>query len=66
MKKFIATLDNYGTKINPRYDANLESFAIIKANSEKPFDLMFYGFNYGFMQGHKAALAEMKKKARAK
>lgn len=62
MENFIATLDNYEIKLNRRYDAKLENFLAIQTNSKSSFDLMHYAFNYGYMQGNKAALAEMKKK----
>lgn len=48
-------------KINARYDVYSENFDDILENSNHPVDLIRNGFTLGYVQGMKAAKAEMRK-----
>lgn len=48
-------------KINPRYDMQIKEIDEICKNSENPIDMIYDGFRFGYLQGMKAAKAEMKK-----
>lgn len=62
MKNLIDILNKSVSKINPRYDGTLENFKIIIHNSKNVWDLLNLSFNYGYIQGRKAAMAEARKK----
>ena len=47
-------------QINPRYDASWNEIRTIKNSSDSQFEAICNGFNYGYLQGMKAAKAEMK------
>lgn len=44
-------------KINPYYD--MSNMIELYENCTGPFDMIYYGFNLGFLQGMKAAKAEI-------
>lgn len=48
-------------KINPHYDISLRKTTEIYTYSKGVFDLISNAFTAGYMQGKKAARAEMKK-----
>lgn len=48
-------------KINPFYDMHIANVNDLYASSANPFDLICNSFRFGYMQGTKAAKAEMKK-----
>lgn len=47
-------------QVNPRYDASRDDINTIKCNSNGQFEAICNGFSYGYLQGMKAAKAEMK------
>lgn len=51
---------SYG-KINPNYDMYVRNIGDIESASKDSYDLICNGFRFGYMQGRKAAMAEMKK-----
>ena len=48
--------------INPKFDIYASNADDIYRESDSVFDMIINGFNFGYMQGMKAARAEMKKK----
>ena len=50
-------------RINPKYDLHADNIADINDASENFYDLICNGFRFGYMQGRKAAIAEIKKTA---
>ena len=63
MKNLMEKIENLKGKINPYYEAELQDFWEITKESQNIFDIFSLSFKYGYMQGHKAAVAEIKKKA---
>lgn len=55
------TIEKNIGKINVRYDLDMESGREILDNSTGPWDLIYNGFAIGYIQGMKAAKAEIKK-----
>lgn len=53
-----------GGHINPRYDLMYADIQKMIENKLDVFHIFFYTFAYGYLQGTKAAKAEMKKKAK--
>lgn len=49
--------------MNPRYDAGYYDIEYIAKNSTSPEMYGIHCFTYGYMQGYKAAMAELKKTA---
>lgn len=49
--------------INVRYDLCIENIMDIKKASRNDYDLICNGFRFGYIQGMKAANAEMKARA---
>lgn len=47
-------------KVNPRYSMTTENMEDIKEASSNSFYMMVNSFRFGYMQGMKAAKAEMK------
>ena len=47
--------------INPKYDIYANNIDDIYRKSDSTFDMILNGFNFGYMQGMKAARAEIKK-----
>ena len=66
MKNLMEKVENNFSKINAQYDMTLEDINTIYRNSTDLFNIISNSFCFGYMQGYKAALAEMKKKASAK
>lgn len=48
-------------KIRPGYDMRVSNLQDILEESKDPYDLIVNGFRFGYMQGMKAAKAEMKR-----
>lgn len=48
-------------KINNNYDMTVQNVRDIADASNEKYDLIVYGFRFGYIQGMKAAKAEMKK-----
>lgn len=48
-------------KVNPYYDIKIKEVDEIYTHSKSSFELFHNAFNAGYMQGMKAARAEMKK-----
>ena len=46
-------------KINPNYDLRISNIQDILEDSKDRYDLIFSSFRFGYMQGMKAAKAEM-------
>ena len=46
-------------KIHPNYDMRASNLQDILAESRDPYDLIVNGFRFGYIQGIKAAKAEM-------
>ncbi len=57
----IKTVEGWHAKINPRYDLDAAGILEIRDHNHGPIQLIFSAFTYGYAQGHKAAIAEMKK-----
>lgn len=48
-------------KINPYYDMRMSNIKEIYENSANPIDMICTSFRFGYLQGMKAAKAEMRK-----
>lgn len=51
-------------KISDRYDMTAADATKIRQSSKDDYELITRSFEFGYAQGHKAAMAEMKKKAK--
>lgn len=60
MKNVIEKAEAMKGKINPYYDLRYGETMEIYGNSSDPFALIVNSFRFGYMQGMKAAKAEMK------
>jgi hypothetical protein len=61
MKNIMEKVEEAREIVNIRYTLSLrEAFDIVE-NSRNEIDILSNGFNYGYMQGYKAAKTEMKK-----
>lgn len=61
IKNTMGTIREMRGKINARYDVYSANFDDILENSNHPVDLIRNGFTLGYVQGMKAAKAEMRK-----
>lgn len=62
VKNAMALVEQGKKQLNPLYTMTFDNIHEIKDSSEDNFDLLCNGFYFGYMQGMKAAKAEMKRK----
>lgn len=65
IKNVIQKSDATLGKINPRYDLTCENMREIRDTYGGSFDVICCSFRFGYLQGMKAAKAEMKKETAA-
>lgn len=64
-KNIIEAVNGMTDKIPPHYDIRVMDLRkVIEEYAQDPIELVNYSFRYGYMQGMKAARAEMKKAVR--
>lgn len=56
----IKAIEKSKEKINPLYDMMFSDGIAIEEISKSSWDLLHNGFKFGYMQGRKAAIKEMK------
>lgn len=59
-KNIMEAIEAVTETIDPCYDMSIRSMKDIYGNSRDSHDLIYNGFRYGYLQGMKAAKAEMK------
>lgn len=59
-KDIMKTIDSTTQLVNPRYDVSFDDAKTIAKHSNGDIDKVYNGFRLGFLQGMKAAKAEMK------
>lgn len=57
-------IQEYSEKINPYYDLTVSDIMAIKHIDMGVFELISNSFTFGYAQGRKATLAEMKNKTK--
>lgn len=65
MGKVINTMDlveKARKTINPNYEMYVNNLITVIDSSKDKYDMVHNGFLFGYMQGRKAAIAEMKQK----
>ena len=66
VKNVIKKTKDMTGKIDPHYDmTNSNMTELYSAYSKYPYELMCYSFKFGYLQGMKAAKAEMKRREKA-
>lgn len=63
VKDLMKKIEKMEEKINPHYDATLGDFETIRREAKNLYSFCDYLFKFGYMQGEKAAKAELKKAA---
>lgn len=61
MKNVVEKAQDMIGKINPYYDMSFGNIMEIYEKSDNPINMISTSFSFGYMQGMKAAKAEMKK-----
>lgn len=64
IKNAMKVIEASAGKINVAYDMSIENISEIYEASGNPFNMISNGFRFGYMQGMKAAKAEVKKGGR--
>ena len=54
-------IESTRSKVNPYYDMRVKDLQEIYENSQSVFDCIANGFRFGYLQGVKAAKAEIRK-----
>lgn len=62
VRKTMNLVESSQGKINPSYDMYPTNLEDIRKASNNICEMICNGFRFGYMQGRKAAIAEMKKK----
>ena len=62
VKNTMRLIEKSMEKIHPKYDLCSSNLQDILEEGRDPYDLIVNGFRFGYMQGMKAAKAEMKRK----
>lgn len=61
IKNAVQKAESMTGKINPHYDMSISNMKEIYRESIGVWDMIHYSFQFGYLQGMKAARAEMKK-----
>lgn len=61
IKNVVQKAESMTGKINPHYDLSIGNEQEIREKSKGSTDMILYSFRFGYLQGMKAAKAEMRK-----